>query len=96
MKTIQAEIRELIEKSNLTPYRVAKAIGIDHASLYRSLADGSNLELNTMTKVLDYLGYEIRFIKSKQKEVKPIKSKPSGSRRNSKGGVLNGVYKKKT
>ena len=65
MKPIQAEIRELIKKSNLTPYRVAKAIGIDHASLYRSLADGSNLELNTMLKVLNYLGYEIRFVKSK-------------------------------
>ena len=67
MKVIQAEIRSLIKKSSLTPYKVAKAIGIDHASLYRSLADGSNLELNTMMKVLKYLGYEIRFVKSKKK-----------------------------
>ncbi len=67
MKTIQEEIRDLIKKSNLTPYKVAKAVGIDHASLYRSLADGSNLELNTMMKVLNYLGYEIRFVKSRKK-----------------------------
>ena len=66
VKTIQKEIRDLIKESNLTPYRVAKAIGIDHASLYRSLADGSNLELNTLMKVLNYLGYEIRFVKSKK------------------------------
>jgi len=50
---------------------MAKAIGIDRGSLYKSLKDGSNLELNTMIKVLDYLGYEIQFIKSKRKEVKP-------------------------
>jgi len=66
VKTTQEEIRDLIKKGNLTPYRVAKAVGIDHASLYRSLADGSNLELNTMMKVLNYLGYEIRFVKSKK------------------------------
>ena len=81
MNAIQSEIRALIKKGGLTPYKVAKAIGIDHASLYRSLADNSNLELKTMMKVLDYLGYEIRFIKSGRKEVKPEKSKPSRSRR---------------
>ena len=70
----QAEIRDLIRKSGLTPYKVAKAIGIDHASLYRSLSDDSNLELKTMMKVLDYLGYEIRFIKSRRKEAKQGKS----------------------
>jgi len=67
VKSIQAEIRRLIKKRGLTPYKVAKAIGIDHASLYRSLADDSNLELNTMMKVLNSLGYEIRFVKSKRK-----------------------------
>ena len=67
MKAIQAEIRSLIKKRGLTPYKVAKAIGIDHASLYRSLADDSNLELNTMMKVLNFLGYEIRFVNSRKK-----------------------------
>ena len=80
MKEIQAEIRDLIERSGLTPYKVAKAVGIDHASLYRSLADNSNLELKTMMKVLDYLGYEIRFIKSRRKEVKSGKSNESQER----------------
>ncbi len=66
MKTIQQELRDLIKKNNLTPYRVAKALGMDHASLDRSLADGSNVELNTMMKVLNYLGCEIRFVESKK------------------------------
>ena len=67
MSTIQKKIREIIQKKKLSIYQVAKGICVDYANLYRSLADGSNLELNTMTKVLDYLGYEIQFIKSRKK-----------------------------
>ena len=65
MDTIQKKIRDLVEKKKMSTYQVAQSIGVDHANLYRSLADGSNLELNTMTKVLDCLGYEIRFVKRK-------------------------------
>ncbi len=46
---------------------MAKAIGIDRGSLYKSLKDGSNFEWNTMMKVLDYLGYEIGLVKQKRK-----------------------------
>jgi len=51
----------------ITFYAMAKTIGVDRGSLYKSLKDGSNLELNTMMKVLDYLGYEIQFVKSKKR-----------------------------
>jgi len=52
----------------MTYYGMAKAIRVDRGSLYKSLKYGSNLELNTiMMKVLDFLGYEIRFVKSKKK-----------------------------
>jgi DNA-binding phage protein len=47
--------------------KLTKAIGIDRGSLYKSLKDGSNLEWNTIMKVLDYLGYEIRLVKQKRK-----------------------------
>ncbi len=67
MYKIQETIRQIIKEKNLTVYQVAKAIGVDHGNLYRSLSDGSNLELSTMMKVLDFLGYEIRFVKSKKK-----------------------------
>lgn len=76
MNKIQRKIREIVERKKLTVYRVAKAIGVDHGNLYRSLSNGSNLELNTMVKVLDYLGYEIRFVKSRRKEVNPTNLKP--------------------
>ncbi len=46
---------------------IAKAIGIDHASLSRSLKDNGNPESKTIEKVVDYLGYEIRIVKSKAK-----------------------------
>ena len=70
----QRKIREIIKQKKLSIYQVARGIGVDHANLYRSLRNGSNLELNTMTKVLDYLGYEIRLIKSKGKGVKTRRS----------------------
>jgi len=81
VSTIQEKIREIIKKKKLSIYQVAQAIGVDHANLYRSLANGSNLELNTMMKVLDYLGYEIRFVKSKEKGGETQKIMPSQSRR---------------
>lgn len=80
---IQGELREIIKKEGLTPYAVAKAIGIDHASLYKSLMDTANPEWNTIKKVLDYLGYEFKIIK--RKEVKPGKPLPSRSRRQREG-----------
>jgi len=64
---VQKKIREIIEKNQLSIYQVAQGIGVDHANLYRSLANGSNLELKTMIKVLDFLGYEIRFVRSKKR-----------------------------
>ncbi|MFH0813445.1 MAG: helix-turn-helix domain-containing protein [Pseudomonadota bacterium] len=84
--TIQALLRELINKRELTIYKVAKAIGVDHGNLYRSLSDGSNLELNTMLKVLEYLGYEIRFVKSRRKEVEQTNTPKGGKKSKEKGG----------
>ena len=83
----------MMMERNVSFYGMAKAIGVDRGSLYKSLKDESNLELNTMLKVLDYLGHEIRFVKSKRKEVNPLKSKPSRLRRIPKGGGLNGETK---
>lgn len=81
MKNIQGEIRKLMQKKGVSYYGMAKAIGVDRGSLYKSLKDGSNLELNTMTKVLGFLGCEIQFVESKRKEVKPEKTRPRRSTR---------------
>ena len=70
-------LRELVKKEGLR--KVARRLGIDSGSLYRSMMDGSNVGLNRIEAILDYFGYELKI--SKRKEVKPEKSKPSRSRR---------------
>jgi DNA-binding phage protein len=70
-------LRELVRKEGLR--KVARRLGIDSGSLYRSMMDGSNVGLNRIEAILDYFGYELKI--SKRKEVKPNKSKPSRSRR---------------
>jgi len=72
---MQKILKTIIEKEGTTPNAIAKAIGVDHASLYRSLRNGGNPEWKTIKKVLDHLDYEIRIVKSKDKEVKSAKSK---------------------
>jgi len=56
-----------MEEKKLTFYGMSKDIRVDRGSLFKSLKDGSNLELNTLLKVLEYLGYEIRLVEKKGK-----------------------------
>ncbi len=72
-------LREILKKQKLTYRKVAEDLGIDHASLHRSLKDAGNPEWNTIEKILNYLGYDFKL--TKRREVKPIIPKPSGSRR---------------
>ena len=82
MENILETIREIIKKK-ASLRRVARDIGVERSSLYFSLKEGANPTLKTLTKVLDYLGYELKITekKDKRKEAKPRKSKPSRSRR---------------
>ncbi len=75
--TFEKVLRELVRKEGLR--KVARGLGIDSGSLYRSMMDGSNVGLNRIEAILDYFGYELKI--SKRKEVKPKKTKPSQSRR---------------
>jgi DNA-binding phage protein len=70
-------LRELVKKEGLR--KVARRLGIDSGSLYRSMMDGSNVGLNRIEAILDYFGYELKI--SKRKEGEPIEQKPSRSRR---------------
>lgn len=72
MGKISKILREIIEeKEGKSIKSVAKAIGVDHGSLYRTLKNGGNPEGNTIEKILDYLGYNLKFVK--RKDVKPSK-----------------------
>ena len=67
MNKISKSLREIIRKEKKTIYSVAKAIDVDFSSLYKAFKKGGNPESKTIDKILDYLGYEVRFIKSRKK-----------------------------
>jgi len=60
-------LRGLIAKSGKSIRKTSIDLRIDRASLQRSLGKRANPEWNTIEKILNYLGYEIRFVKKKRK-----------------------------
>ena len=73
-------LRQIIKKNKLTYRRIASDLGMDHGNLFHSLKNGANPEWKTIEKLLDYLGYDVKFVK--RKGGKSVKSKLSKSRRN--------------
>jgi DNA-binding phage protein len=61
-------LRELIVKEGKSIRRTSVDLQIDRASLQRSIKDDANPEWKTIQKILNYLGYEIRIVKSKRKQ----------------------------
>jgi len=62
-ESIEHRLRELVGARGLR--KTSRALGIDPASLYRSLEDGSNVKLERVKELLAYLGYVIRIVKSR-------------------------------
>jgi DNA-binding phage protein len=77
MENIGREIKGLIRKEKASIYKMAEDLGLANESLYRSLKNGSNPEWKTLKQILDYLGYDLKFVK--RKKVNP-KSKPKKRR----------------
>lgn len=63
------EIGKAIERSDKTRYRIAVDCGIDHAVIHRIMHGGS-CSVETLDKLCDYLGLEIRPIKAKRRAKK--------------------------
>ena len=74
-------LRELIAKEGKSIRRTSADLQIDRASLQRSIKEGANPEWKTIQKVLDYLGYEVRIVKSKRSNHEKTKGKRVGRRR---------------
>jgi plasmid maintenance system antidote protein VapI len=53
-------IRNEIEHSGISRYRIAKDTGIDQGQLHRIMEKNQSLYCETAEKLLDYFGYEIR------------------------------------
>ena len=79
MEKIGRELKELIKKNKVSIYKMTEDLGIAHESLYRSLKNGANPEWKRIKQILDYMGYDLKFVK--RKGVKLKKSEPSQSRR---------------
>lgn len=71
---LQQRLKELIMQEGLR--KVARQLGIDHASLYRSL--DSDLRWSRIKSILDLLGYDFKIAKKggkKSKSKKPREGK---------------------
>ncbi len=71
--------RLIKEKSSVR--RVSLELGIDRASLYRSLKKGTNPRIDTIIKFLNHLGYQLQVVKVRQKGKKLMRSKRTKPRR---------------
>jgi DNA-binding phage protein len=60
--TVQKLIRE---KTSLR--KAAMGLNMDRAQLVRSLRKGTHPRIDTIVRILDYLGYEIRIVESRRK-----------------------------
>jgi len=79
MEEIVEQIRNLIKKK-ASLRRVAIGLDMDRAQLVRSLKIGTRPRIDTIVKILDYLGYEIRIVKSRKMEMK--RGRPERQNRN--------------
>lgn len=67
MSEILEQVRQLIETSGHSRYAIWKATGIPQQQLSRLMSGQSGLSLDSLERLLQYLGHEIR-IQKKRKE----------------------------
>jgi len=76
-------LRALVRKGGLR--KVARDLGIDHASLYKSIQDGSNVGLDRIEAILNLFGLELKAVKKKG-----VNTTNFSGHRHSRKGRLNG------
>lgn len=58
--TIQEQIKNILIKKSITPYRIAKETGISESQLSRFLNNKVNLSLTKTIELINYLNCEIK------------------------------------
>ena len=66
--TIGGQIKELLAKERVTAYRLCKDLGLDQGYLSRVLNNDVNPSYEFTKQMLNYLGYDIRFVKIKSQK----------------------------
>ena len=69
---IMKEIANAIEQSGKTRYRIAVDCGIDHTVMHR-IVHGGSCSVETLDKLCEYLGLELRPVKKRSKPKKKRK-----------------------
>jgi DNA-binding phage protein len=80
MENVVVTVWRLIREES-SVRRVSMELGMDRASLYRSLKKGTNPRVDTIMKFLDHLGYRLQVVKKKKKGKKSRFAKRVKSRR---------------
>jgi len=80
MEDVVLTVWKLI-KQNSSVRRVSMELGMDRASLYRSLKKGTNPRIDTIIKFLNHLGYHLQVVKVKKKAKKAIPPNGGKSKR---------------
>jgi DNA-binding phage protein len=70
MENIGREIKGLIKKEKVSVYKMAEDLGIFNEAVYRSLSDNGNPRWKTVKQFLDYLGYDVKFVKRRHRRKK--------------------------
>jgi len=66
MSEILNEVRQLIENSGESRYSIWKATGIPQGQLCRLMQGQSGLSLDSLERLLQHLGHEIRITKRRK------------------------------
>lgn len=68
--TIGGEIKDLLKKKGISAYRLCQDLEIDPSYVSRVLRNQIGPSYEMIKRMLNYLGYEIRIVKSKRKTKK--------------------------
>jgi transcriptional regulator with XRE-family HTH domain len=66
-------LQEVLEREEVTAYRLCKDLGIDKGQLSRFINGKQNISLDKMELIAEYLGYDLLLVKSQDQSRKGAK-----------------------
>ncbi len=83
--TVSDRIKQAVRESEETPYAIAKGSGVAARTLYRFLSgDRPNIRASTIDALCEYLGLELRPVRSPRTPRKQTEKKTATSRKQSR------------
>jgi transcriptional regulator with XRE-family HTH domain len=66
-------LQEVLEREEVTAYRLGKDLGIDAGQLSRFMKGKQNISLDKLEKIAEYLGYDLLLVKRQDQSRKGAK-----------------------